>query len=514
MAATAAPPLLLVAELGRSAIGSWVAPTPEISTRNWAQAGAARSRPAEAVQNWRRFDHEGWLTRGGQVGSMLLAAGLWQRACELGHLQVAPVRPFGDVGGERRSRAAVEKAAPQHVAAQEGPQRRATSAGGQAAPRARADLVAARPLCSGSSSRGRRSRFGMVCVQQVAVRDGRPARRPRARSCTRSAEKRALAAPEQPQHAIGVPVAVADPAAAEARQPRQLVAPSRCVRAARRVLLSGRATTARMLAASSAGHALVGVDAEAPSGRCASAERAVASAPPKPGQSVGLDDPGADAAAAISRCRRCSASRRRSIRRRTPPSAGSPSMLVRFVACDEDDRSDVGGMPSVGARPGEVAGLSAGGRAWIIAAHDPTATPPLARPPRRASRPTSPSSRRGLVLAFVGSLVGALTEPVIPLLHAAAARQRLPARHAAAVDGAAGGRSACSPCAASPASSAQYGLAWAANRGVLRDARRRCSSALLDAEPALFTRAAGQHPHQHARLRGARRRRRSSSTRC
>ena len=35
---------------------------------------------------------------------------------------------------------------------------------------------------------------------------------------------------------------------------------------------------------------------------------------------------------------------------------------------------------------------------------------------------------------------------------------------------------------------AQYGLAWAANRGMLDDARARCSSALLDAEPALFTR--------------------------
>ena len=35
---------------------------------------------------------------------------------------------------------------------------------------------------------------------------------------------------------------------------------------------------------------------------------------------------------------------------------------------------------------------------------------------------------------------------------------------------------------------AQYGMAWAANRGALRDAHRRCSSALLDAEPALFTR--------------------------
>ena len=35
---------------------------------------------------------------------------------------------------------------------------------------------------------------------------------------------------------------------------------------------------------------------------------------------------------------------------------------------------------------------------------------------------------------------------------------------------------------------AQYGLTWAANRGVAGDARGRCSRALLDAEPALFTR--------------------------
>ncbi len=97
------------------------------------------------------------------------------------------------------------------------------------------------------------------------------------------------------------------------------------------------------------------------------------------------------------------------------------------------------------------------------------------------------SSRRGFVLALAGSIVGAATEPAIPLLlkwlidngfHLG----RVPLWLVPVaiigltlVRGLAG-------------FVAQYGLSWAANRGVM-DMRTAMFSRLLDAEPALFTRS-------------------------
>ena len=40
---------------GPNATGIWVAPTPEISTRNWAAAGSTRLAPRAAIK--RRLDH-------------------------------------------------------------------------------------------------------------------------------------------------------------------------------------------------------------------------------------------------------------------------------------------------------------------------------------------------------------------------------------------------------------------------------------------------------------------------
>jgi len=95
-------------------------------------------------------------------------------------------------------------------------------------------------------------------------------------------------------------------------------------------------------------------------------------------------------------------------------------------------------------------------------------------------------SRRGLALAFCGALIGALTEPAIPalmqpLLDAGFQRGALPLWMIPlaiiglfALRGFAG-------------FIAQYGLAWAANRGML-NLRRAMFARLLDAEPALFSR--------------------------
>jgi len=96
------------------------------------------------------------------------------------------------------------------------------------------------------------------------------------------------------------------------------------------------------------------------------------------------------------------------------------------------------------------------------------------------------NSRRGFVLAFAGSLIGAATEPMIPalmkpLLDSGFHQGTLPLWLVPlaiiglfAVRGLAG-------------FIAQYGLAWAANRGMLA-MREAMFNRLLDAQPSLFTR--------------------------
>ena len=97
------------------------------------------------------------------------------------------------------------------------------------------------------------------------------------------------------------------------------------------------------------------------------------------------------------------------------------------------------------------------------------------------------SSRRGFAIALAGSVVGAMTEPLIPLLLKWLLDKGfqlggvplwsvpLAVIGLTVVRGAAG-------------FVAQYGMAWAANRGVL-EMRTVMFGRLLDAEPALFTRS-------------------------
>ena len=104
----------------------------------------------------------------------------------------------------------------------------------------------------------------------------------------------------------------------------------------------------------------------------------------------------------------------------------------------------------------------------------------------RRIAPYFASSRRGFVIAFFGLLLGALTEPLIPLLLKWLLDQGfqlgsvplwlvpLAVVGLTVVRGAAG-------------FVAQYGMSWAANRGVL-EMRASMFGRLLDAEPALFTR--------------------------
>ena len=96
------------------------------------------------------------------------------------------------------------------------------------------------------------------------------------------------------------------------------------------------------------------------------------------------------------------------------------------------------------------------------------------------------TSRPGFVLAIVGSLVGALTEPAIPALLKLLLDRGFADRHLSlwlvpvaiiglfAIRGLAGFL-------------AQYGLAWAANRGMLT-MREAMFKRVLDSEPALFIR--------------------------
>ncbi|MEO8835833.1 MAG: lipid A export permease/ATP-binding protein MsbA [Caldimonas sp.] len=126
------------------------------------------------------------------------------------------------------------------------------------------------------------------------------------------------------------------------------------------------------------------------------------------------------------------------------------------------------------------------------AANDPPVDPPLDVSRRRLGErlrriaPFFAGSRRGFVLAIVGALVAAATEPAIPallkvLLDDGIDKSRFPlwvvpiaVIGLTAIRGLAGFAS-------------QYGLAWAANRGT-QAMRRSMFQRLLDAEPALFNR--------------------------
>jgi len=98
------------------------------------------------------------------------------------------------------------------------------------------------------------------------------------------------------------------------------------------------------------------------------------------------------------------------------------------------------------------------------------------------------SSRRGIVLAFVGSVIGALTEPMIPsfmqhLLDAGFQQRSMPLwQIPVIVIGLFGLRGFAGFIA-------QYGLAWAANRGMV-ELRSALFARLMNAEPALFSRNA------------------------
>ncbi|MFT3956555.1 MAG: lipid A export permease/ATP-binding protein MsbA [Piscinibacter sp.] len=117
----------------------------------------------------------------------------------------------------------------------------------------------------------------------------------------------------------------------------------------------------------------------------------------------------------------------------------------------------------------------------------PDASEPLARRIRRIA-PYFRSSRRGLVMAALGSLVAALTEPMIPLfmqhlLDAGFQQRALPLwQIPLIIIGLFGLRGFAGFVA-------QYGLSWAANRGMV-ELRAALFRRLLDAEPALFTRNA------------------------
>ena len=98
------------------------------------------------------------------------------------------------------------------------------------------------------------------------------------------------------------------------------------------------------------------------------------------------------------------------------------------------------------------------------------------------------SSRRGLILALVGSVIGALTEPMIPsfmqhLLDAGFQQRSMPLwQIPLIVIGLFGLRGFAGFIA-------QYGLAWAANRGMV-ELRSALFARLMNAEPALFARNA------------------------
>ncbi|HWK84725.1 MAG TPA: lipid A export permease/ATP-binding protein MsbA [Caldimonas sp.] len=104
----------------------------------------------------------------------------------------------------------------------------------------------------------------------------------------------------------------------------------------------------------------------------------------------------------------------------------------------------------------------------------------------RRIAPYFASSRRGFVLAFVGSVVGAMTEPLIPLLlkWLLDTGFQLGGVPLWIVPVAVVGLTFVRGLAGFVA---QYGMSWAANRGVM-ELRDAMFGRLLDAEPALFSR--------------------------
>ncbi len=115
----------------------------------------------------------------------------------------------------------------------------------------------------------------------------------------------------------------------------------------------------------------------------------------------------------------------------------------------------------------------------------PEATETLAQRVQRVA-PYFRNSRRGLVLAGFGALIGAATEPLIPsfmqhLLDAGFQQRALPLwQIPLIIVGLFGLRGLAGFVS-------QYGLSWAANRGMV-ELRRAMFDRLLDAQPALFTR--------------------------
>lgn len=115
----------------------------------------------------------------------------------------------------------------------------------------------------------------------------------------------------------------------------------------------------------------------------------------------------------------------------------------------------------------------------------PEATETLAQRVKRVA-PYFRNSRRGLVLAGFGALIGAATEPLIPsfmqhLLDAGFQQRALPLwQIPLIIVGLFGLRGLAGFVS-------QYGLSWAANRGMV-ELRRAMFDRLLDAQPALFTR--------------------------
>jgi subfamily B ATP-binding cassette protein MsbA len=119
---------------------------------------------------------------------------------------------------------------------------------------------------------------------------------------------------------------------------------------------------------------------------------------------------------------------------------------------------------------------------------DHMTTPPSPLRARLARiAPYFKSSRRGFVIAFFGSVIGALTEPLIPLLLKWLLDKgfQLGGVPLWAVPLAVVGLTVVR---GGSGFVAQYGMSWAANRGVL-EMRAAMFDRLLDAEPALFTRS-------------------------
>ena len=157
----------------------------------------------------------------------------------------------------------------------------------------------------------------------------------------------------------------------------------------------------------------------------------------------------------------------------SPVRAGQEDTASNAAASPSVDGSEASGAPTPPA-PGESAGLA-----------DQVARRRLGERLRRIA-PFFADCRRGFVLAFVGAIVAAATEPAIPallkiLLDDGVKKSTIPLW---AVPIAVVGLTAIRGFAGLVS---QYGLAWAANRGT-QTMRRAMFQRVLDAEPALFVR--------------------------